>query len=147
MNDKEKIEKLETALFELGQSMTTRADAVSENLLEITCSDDIIRVYTMGVGVKWEDLSDAEKKLLYESENYLRRKYEDKFNKLCAASVYLLFRDSMDDSCEIIGYIRGSEEDVVRYCDERDADCKFEWEETDYVELTDLLEESDEEYD
>ena len=44
------------------------------NLIEVTMLDDTRRVYEMGIGVSWEDLSDDEKKMLYESEVYLNRK-------------------------------------------------------------------------
>ena len=41
--------------------------------------------------------------------------------------VYLIFRDSMDDCCEIIGYIRGSEKEAENYCDVYNANLK-QWE-------------------
>ena len=49
-----------------------------KNLIEITCSNDVSRVYTMGMGVSWDDLSDDEKKQLYESEKYLHHKVDMK---------------------------------------------------------------------
>lgn len=45
-----------------------------KNLIEITESNDSRRVYTMGIGVTWDDLTDEEKKELYTSEVYLTRK-------------------------------------------------------------------------
>ena len=44
------------------------------NLIDITMSDDTRRVYTIDIGVTWEDLSDDEKKKLYTSEVYLKNK-------------------------------------------------------------------------
>lgn len=115
------------------------------NLLNCTCSDDICQVYMMNVGVTWEDLSDEERKVLYESESYLRRKCERNFNRLIAEKTFVLFRDGMDcDTCEILGYIRGSEKDAVRYCDECNTDCECKWEKVEYAVATNLLEENDE---
>ena len=52
------------------------------NLIEITMSDDTRSVYTLSIGVVWEDLSDEEKKLLYESEVYLKNKANLRYSKL-----------------------------------------------------------------
>ena len=115
------------------------------NLLNCTCLDDICEVYMMNVGVAWEDLSDEERKVLYESESYLRRKCERNFNRVIAEKTFVLFRDRTGyDTCEILGYIRGSENDAIRYCDECNADCEYEWDKVEYVVVTNLLEESDE---
>ena len=40
-------------------------------LLDCTCSDDTQRVYMLNEGVCFDDLSNKEKKLMYESEHYL----------------------------------------------------------------------------
>lgn len=44
------------------------------NLIEITMSDDDIRVYEMGIGVTEADLTDVERKLVEESRKYLKQK-------------------------------------------------------------------------
>lgn len=45
--------------------------------------------------------------------DYVERLVLEKLND---EKIYLIFRDSMDDCCEIIGYIKGTEEDAEAYC-------------------------------
>lgn len=44
-------------------------------------------------------------------------------------NVYLIYKDSIDDACEIKGYIIGTSDCADRYCDELNKNCKYEWEE------------------
>ena len=41
--------------------------------------------------------------------------------------VFLIYRDSGDDTCSIRGYIYGTEEDADAYCREINKDAKYEW--------------------
>lgn len=50
-------------------------------------------------------------------------------------NVYLIYNDSMDDACEIRGYIYGTESDAEKYCEECNKDCKYEYEEMCYIIL------------
>lgn len=78
--NEEKIEKLETALFELGQTATTRTEK----------------------------------------------------------NIYLIYKDSMDDACTIIGYIEGTSEDADRYCNEHNKNVRYEWEKITWDKLDKL---------
>jgi hypothetical protein len=49
--------------------------------------------------------------------------------------VYLIYRDSCDDSCEIKGYILGTKEDADAYCEKLNKGHEFYWEDYDWVEL------------
>lgn len=42
--------------------------------------------------------------------------------------VYLIYSDSNDDACSILGYIYGTEEDADACCREINKDAKYEWE-------------------
>lgn len=44
-------------------------------------------------------------------------------------SIYLIFKDSIDDACEIKGYIYGTMEDADKYCDDYNKNCRYSWEE------------------
>lgn len=46
---------------------------MTAHLIETTGIGFDIRTYTMGLGVKWEDLADDEKKIVYDSEVYSHR--------------------------------------------------------------------------
>lgn len=52
--------------------------------------------------------------------------------------VYLIFRDSVDDACEIRGYICGTASDADKYCEEYNKNCSYEWEEITWLELEKL---------
>lgn len=55
--------------------------------------------------------------------------------------IYLIYRDSMDDGCEIAGYISGTSEDADRYCDEHNKNRRYAWErEYTWQRLVDLQE-------
>lgn len=42
--------------------------------------------------------------------------------------IYLIYNDSVDDACDIEGYISASSEDEAdKYCDELNKDNKWEW--------------------
>lgn len=45
-----------------------------EHLVELTMSDDYIRVYELGIDVTEADLTDEERELLKESREYLKQK-------------------------------------------------------------------------
>jgi len=49
--------------------------------------------------------------------------------------VYLIYWDSIDDACEIIGYIFGTEEEAESYCNELNKGHKYRWEDYDWIEL------------
>jgi transcriptional regulator with XRE-family HTH domain len=70
---------------------------------------------------------------LRECPQYLLDLMEYKLKK-----VYLIYKDSIDDACEIKGYIIGTEEDADRYCDELNKNSKYTWEEYTWERL-DLL--------
>lgn len=52
------------------------------HLINITMSDDIQPVYTLGFGVHFSDLADEEKEAAYLSQRYLAEKYEKEANQL-----------------------------------------------------------------
>lgn len=53
--------------------------------------------------------------------------------------IYLVYKDSMDDGCEIIGYIEGTAEDADKYCEEYNAPLKnTPWREAEWTELDKL---------
>lgn len=52
--------------------------------------------------------------------------------------IYLIYKDSMDDACEIYGYIKGSEEEADKYCDSHNETCRYEWEEIHWQVIEDL---------
>lgn len=54
-------------------------------------------------------------------------------------NIYLIYKDSMDDSATILGYIKGTMEDADKYCDEHNEKCKYEWEEIYWVLLENLI--------
>lgn len=54
--------------------------------------------------------------------------------------IYLIFNDSIDDACTIIGYIEGTAEDADKYCDEYNSKVKYIWEEVTWEKLTNLTE-------
>lgn len=49
--------------------------------------------------------------------------------------VYLIYWDSIDDGCEIIGYIFGTEAEAEAYCKELNKGHKYRWEDYDWIEL------------
>ena len=52
-------------------------------LLDCTCSDDTQRVYMINEGVKFVELSNEEKEMMYESEKYLsNRHYINAINRM-----------------------------------------------------------------
>lgn len=55
-----------------------------------------------------------------------------------ANNIYLIYKDSVDDACTIIGYIEGTSEDADKYCDEHNANVKYEREEIYWEKLTKL---------
>lgn len=52
--------------------------------------------------------------------------------------VYLIYNDSPDDVCEMIGYIKGTENDAEKYCEEYNAKQKYRWNKVWYEELEKL---------
>lgn len=52
------------------------------HLINITCSDDRIQIYTLGIDVLFSDLTDDEKETAYFSQRYLSEKYEKEANQL-----------------------------------------------------------------
>ena len=55
-------------------------------------------------------------------------------------NIYIIYKDDIDDACEIKGYIRGTEEDADKYCDELNKDHKYEWQDYTWEVLNKLLE-------
>ena len=49
--------------------------------------------------------------------------------------VYLIYWDSLDDACEIIGYIFGTAEEAAVYCSKLNEGHKYRWEDYDWMEL------------
>lgn len=43
--------------------------------------------------------------------------------------IYLIYKDSIDDACEIKGYIYGTADDADKYCEEHNKNCRYCWEE------------------
>lgn len=54
--------------------------------------------------------------------------------------IYLIYNDSIDDASTILGYIKGTEEDADKYCDEYNANCKYEYQEIYWMVLENLSE-------
>lgn len=48
--------------------------------------------------------------------------------------VYLIYKDSMDDACTIIGYVNTAEE-AEKYCDEHNSKVKYEWEQIEWEKI------------
>ena len=62
-----------------------KEDAVvisAPHLIDITMSDDRIRVYALNFGIRFSDLTDDEKETAYFSQRYLAEKYEKEANQL-----------------------------------------------------------------
>ena len=55
--------------------------------------------------------------------------------------IYLIFKDSMDDCCEIVGYIKGTEEEADKYCDEYNKKQAKYWRKVEYEKIHDLCNE------
>lgn len=45
------------------------------------------------------------------------------------SGIYLIYKDSIDDACEIKGYIYGTADDADNYCEEHNKNCRHSWEE------------------
>jgi hypothetical protein len=54
--------------------------------------------------------------------------------------IYVIFTDSCDDSAYIIGYIKGTEEEADKWCEEYNAKLKSWENEACYIELKNLKE-------
>lgn len=52
------------------------------HLINITCSDDRIQIYTLGIDVLFSDLTDKEKEMVYRSAIYLEKKYWEEIERL-----------------------------------------------------------------
>lgn len=52
------------------------------HLINITCSDDRIQIYTLGIDVLFSDLTDKEKETAYRSAIYLEKKYWKEIERL-----------------------------------------------------------------
>nr|DAP58905.1 MAG TPA: hypothetical protein [Caudoviricetes sp.] len=52
------------------------------HLINVTMSDDRIRVYALNFGIRFSDLTDGEKEAAYFSQRYLAEKYEKEANQL-----------------------------------------------------------------
>lgn len=52
------------------------------HLINITCSDDRMQIYTLGIGVLFSDLTDEEKETVYLSAVYLEKKYCKEIERL-----------------------------------------------------------------
>ena len=53
--------------------------------------------------------------------------------------IYLIYKDSMDDGVDILGYIEGTAEDAERYCEEYNAPLKDTcWRKAEWTELDKL---------
>lgn len=57
-------------------------DSSGPHLIDITMSDDRIRVYALNFGIRFSDLTDDEKETAYFSQWYLAEKYEKEANQL-----------------------------------------------------------------
>ena len=57
-------------------------DSSGPHLIDITMSDDFVRVCALGLGVHFSDLTDDEKESAYFSQRYLAEKYEKEANQL-----------------------------------------------------------------
>lgn len=77
--------------------------------------------------------------VLNELELLRRERAEEEREKREAdqEEIYLIYKDSMDDGCEIIGYCT-SEAEADRYCEEYNAKVKYEYEEITYISLDKL---------
>lgn len=53
-----------------GYTIEDREENLTPHLVDITYVDDNFAVYVMGPDVKWDDLTDYEKRLVYESQKY-----------------------------------------------------------------------------
>ena len=51
------------------------------HLLEMTCIEDIRRVYFLNLGVSFNELSDEEKEIAYNSQQYIIEKYREKLKE------------------------------------------------------------------
>lgn len=54
-------------------------------------------------------------------------------------NIYLIYKDSCDDACTIIGYIEGTSEDADKYCDEYNKNVNYEYEEIYWMKLEKLI--------
>lgn len=99
-----------------------------KNLREITWGFYDRRIYTMGVGVTWDDLTETEKRQLYESESYLHEYYREQYRRIVLCPVWLVYYESTKN---IVGYMRDDEESVASMCDKIGAK---------YIYLTDIYE-------
>lgn len=52
------------------------------HLIDITMSDDRVRLYALGFGIRFSDLTDEEKETAYLSQRYLAEKYEKEASQL-----------------------------------------------------------------
>lgn len=52
--------------------------------------------------------------------------------------IYVIYKDSPDDSCDMLGYIEGTAEDAEKYCKEYNATVKSPWRMVEWDELKKL---------
>lgn len=52
--------------------------------------------------------------------------------------IYVIYNDSPDDNCFMLGYIEGSEEDAEKYCKEHNATVTWPWNKVEWEELEKL---------
>lgn len=80
---------------------------------------------------------------LRECPDYLLKLIEFKLNKedlirndmTKESGIYVIFRDSQDDYCDIKGFIRGTEEEAEEYCNAFNENCKHYWEEIEWEKI------------
>ena len=59
--------------------------------------------------------------------------------KIEAEEIYLIYKDSADDYCNIAGYIKGTEKEAKKYCDEYNEKQSKYWCKVEYDIIHDLL--------
>ena len=57
--------------------------------------------------------------------------------------IYLIYKDSMDDCCEIVGYIKGTAEDADKYCTEYNKKIGDRYRQAEYEKICDLRNEGE----
>lgn len=88
------------------------------HLVEMTCIEDIRRVYFLDLGVSFNELSDEEKELAYNSQQYLAKKYCEKLKEKLSENQWAQSKRKLPN--ESNKYVIGFSEDeydveIVRY--------------------------------
>ena len=78
---------------------------------------------------------------------YIQRFVLDELNRIKHETdeegIYLIYKDSADDSCEIVGYIRGTEKEAEKYCAEYNKKQGRPWRLVEYEKIHDLSNEGE----